>query len=248
MRIRLRDGLWLVIALLAHGLLFLIPMEQASVQESESQPLSVFLKHRESVNAVSVSVPDRRLSETIPQPVPPSRAAELRAEADTSNEDTRTVQPTRTAPRTITTARLVDSATRIEWNSAEPENFRNLGMPRLQAVPGERKGWLGEDNLFDGKMAPAETQVLDRWLAADGSHNVVVETPSGGTYCGRATSWDPMNPLFEPVMQYRPCGGGGKRTLNSPDPARVRAALIQTGRLSKNRAAAAAGREANRSR
>ena len=66
-------------------------------------------------------------------------------------------------------------------------------------------------------MAPAETQVIDRWLAAVGSHNVVVETSSGNTYCGRATAWNPMNPLFEPVMQYRPCGGGGKRTFTMPD-------------------------------
>ena len=216
-RIRLRDGRWLVIALLAHGLLFLIPVEQPTVQESDSQPLSVFLKHRERVDAVSVPVPDRSLSETIPQPVPAPRTAAPQAEADTSDEDARIAQSPRAAPQIITTARLVDSASRIEWKSAESEYFRNLGAPPPQAAPGERKGWLGEGNLFDGMVAPGETEVLDRWLAADGSRNLVVETPSGDTYCGRATAWNPMNPLFEPVMQYRPCGGGGKRSFTMPN-------------------------------
>ena len=216
-RIRLRDGRWLVIALLAHGLLFLIPVEQPTVQESDSQPLSVFLKHRERVDAVSVPVPDRSSPESIPKPVPAPRAAAPQAEADTSDEDARIAQSPRAAPRIITTARLVDSASRIEWKSAESEYFRNLGAPPPQAATGERKGWLTEENLFDGMVAPGETEVLDRWLAADGSRNLVVETPSGDTYCGRATAWNPMNPLFEPVMQYRPCGGGGKRSFTMPN-------------------------------
>ncbi len=59
---------------------------------------------------------------------------------------------------------------------------------------------------------PGKTEIVDRWLAADGSQNVVINTP-GHTLCGRLLAWDPMQPLIEHVVQYRPCGGGGKRVL-----------------------------------
>jgi hypothetical protein len=62
-------------------------------------------------------------------------------------------------------------------------------------------------------IAPAETELLDRWQAADGSQNVVINTPRGETLCGRAEAWDPMHPLVEYVMLFRSCGGGGKRTF-----------------------------------
>jgi hypothetical protein len=217
MRIRLRDGLWLVIALLAHGLLFLIPAERPSGQEPDSQPLSIVLTHRERVELTLDPSLESQTPETVIQPVPMPRNPAPRAEADGRRKQNQPVQPARAAAHIITTARLIDSASRIEWKPTEPEIFRRLGTPPPPAAPGERTGWFREDNLFDGMMAPAETEVLDRWLAADGSRNVVVETPSGDTYCGRSTAWDPMNPLFEPVTQYRPCGGGGKRSFRMPD-------------------------------
>jgi len=76
-----------------------------------------------------------------------------------------------------------------------------------------RSGISIEDNLFNGMAPPNKTEIADRWLAADGSHNVVINTPSGQTFCGRALAWDPMQPLVEHVMQFRPCGGGGERTF-----------------------------------
>ena len=70
--------------------------------------------------------------------------------------------------------------------------------------------------MFNGMVLPNKTEIVDRWLAADGSQNVVVNTPDGHTLCGRARAWDPMQPLVEHVMQFRPCGGGGKRTFEMP--------------------------------
>ena len=70
---------------------------------------------------------------------------------------------------------------------------------------------------------PADTGAVDRWLAADGSHNVVITAPDGETYCGRAEAWNPMNPLVEPIMTYRSCGAG-KRTFDMPQPYGRRAA------------------------
>jgi len=73
---------------------------------------------------------------------------------------------------------------------------------------------MPEGNTFDGMMAPVETELVDRWQAADGSANVVINTPNGDTLCGRAEAWNPMQPLLEHLMMFRSCGGGGKRTFS----------------------------------
>jgi hypothetical protein len=58
--------------------------------------------------------------------------------------------------------------------------------------------------------------MVDQWLAADGSHNVMIRTSTGQVLCGRAESWNPMSPLVEPVMTYRACGDG-RRTFEMPE-------------------------------
>jgi hypothetical protein len=88
--------------------------------------------------------------------------------------------------------------------------LRQLGnIPARDQLP----AWSPSGNLFDGMVAPPETEIVDRWLAADGSQNVVVNLPSGETLCGRAEAWNPMQALVEHVMMFRSCGGGGKRTF-----------------------------------
>ena len=88
----------------------------------------------------------------------------------------------------------------------------------MQNMPANwRPGIPSEPNRFAGLFARESVEIVDRWLAADGSHNVVINTPSGETYCGRAEAWSPLNPLLEPIMMWRPCGGGGKRTFDWPD-------------------------------
>ena len=73
---------------------------------------------------------------------------------------------------------------------------------------------MPERNTFDGMMAPVETELVDRWQASDGSSNVVINTPNGDTFCGRAEAWNPMQPLVEHLTMFRSCGGGGKRTFS----------------------------------
>lgn len=72
---------------------------------------------------------------------------------------------------------------------------------------------MPEGNTFDGMMAPGESELVDRWQAADGSSNMVINTPNGETLCGRAEAWNPMQPLLEHLMMFRSCGGG-KRTFS----------------------------------
>jgi hypothetical protein len=68
--------------------------------------------------------------------------------------------------------------------------------------PGTRLG----RSRFDGRALAERVEIVDRWLASDGSHNVMIETSTGEMLCGRAAAWDPMQPLVEPVMMYRSCG------------------------------------------
>ncbi len=76
------------------------------------------------------------------------------------------------------------------------DDSRRLGVFVPQALPENwRSGIISRDNLFNGMVLPNKTEIVDRWLAADGSHNVVINTPSGQTFCGRALAWDPMQPV-----------------------------------------------------
>jgi hypothetical protein len=114
----------------------------------------------------------------------------------------------------LTTARLLDSAGKMEWPTRIGDDSRLLGVFVPQPLPENwRSGGLSGDKILDPIVLPGKTEIMDRWLAADGSQNVVINTPGGHTLCGRLLAWDPMQPLIEHVVQYRPCGGGGKRIL-----------------------------------
>lgn len=87
--------------------------------------------------------------------------------------------------------------------------------------PDPPRNWLPskafEDERLGGAALPERIEIVDRWLAADGSHNVLLRIPGGEILCGRAQPWDPLRPLFEPVMMYRQCGRGGMRTFDMPE-------------------------------
>jgi len=219
MRPGTRDVLWLALAVLLHAMLLLVPPRQTSAPLGNSHVLSVELlapaatdpraeKPRPVAKARQMAVQPKKSS---------SRAAALISDEtpplaskpfDTGPEDTAT---------TTTVARLIDSASQLKWNRPDEDEHRKLGEFVPPAAPANwRPGIAVEDNRFDDTVAPAATEIVDQWLAADGSQNLVIRTPTGHTLCGRARAWDPMNPLFEPVMMYRPCGGGGKRTFRMP--------------------------------
>jgi hypothetical protein len=108
---------------------------------------------------------------------------------------------------------ILEAARQPGWTlPAEPD--RRLGKfippaPLPTITPGE--------NRFSDAYAPAGTEIVDRWLAADGSHNVVIRAPNGMILCGRALPWNPMEPLVEHVMMFRSCGGGGERSFSMPE-------------------------------
>jgi hypothetical protein len=119
---------------------------------------------------------------------------------------------------TRSTAVLLQSAADRDWPLAKEDTPRKLGVFLPRKVPENwRRGITHENNMFNGMTVPRKVEIVDRWLSSDGSHNVVINTPTGDTFCGRGLAWDPMQPLVEHVMQFRPCGGGGKRTFEMPD-------------------------------
>lgn len=208
---------WLLFAALVHSSLLLAPLHRDLQPAEALHRLTVLLQR------------SARPQQTDPEPalrgqsVPPAMAqsqdvespAELKPQPATPPASPETPAG---LPPALSAAHLIDLASRQEWNLNSPSDTRDLGAYRPQPQPENwRRGIQREANRFDGMIVPDEVEVVDRWLAADGSHNVVVNAPSGDTYCGRAEAWSPINPLFEPIMMWRPCGGGGKRSFEMPE-------------------------------
>lgn len=217
MRLRRQDITWLVIALLAHSALLLIPLQPVSTVPQSVSAISIELMSAKM--GKTAEIPDQDLPQEIEEPASEERY--LQPETVQQPSDTQPVRAGDKAaekPALTTTARLLDSASRLKWSFPEKKAGRQLGKPPPRTIPDNWRPRISvEDNLFNGMAVPAAIEVVDRWLAADGSHNVVINTPSGETLCGRARAWDPMNPWIEPVMMYGKCGGGGERSFKMPD-------------------------------
>jgi hypothetical protein len=220
MRLKRHDMLWLAIAVSLHAILLLIPLRHPPSATELTPVLSVSLltpvnkdldfENREPpvATAVELQAPDELpLRQGLP-------LAEKSIPADPAAMEAGPEDPL----TPITTARLLDSASRFKWPVIDKKETRQLGVFAAQQIPDNwRPRITVEDNLFNGMVLPTKTEIVDRWLAADGTHNVVLNTPSGNTLCGRAQPWTPMNPLLEPIMTFWKCGGGGKRAFKMPD-------------------------------
>lgn len=221
MRIRRRDALWLAPAVLLHAVVLLIPLQQHIPSATDlSRVVSV------SLNAPRASEPEAEAAEPPLPPVveehvpeePVQRPRAMQAESLAPAVDPQAVEKPPEPPATETTATLLDFAGRYKWPSVIQDRKRRLGTFVPQPVPENwRPNIIVEDNRFNGMVLPERIEIVDRWLAADGSHRVVINTPGGHTLCGRAQAYDPMNPLLEPIMSWWECGGGGKRTFTMPD-------------------------------
>ncbi len=221
-----RDGLWLGFALFVHASLFLIPIREFKPPTDIDDPEVVeiqliafteksFVDQVPEENVLPAAPPEPPLPTEEIIEAPPEPQAELAEQEDLEpvTEPDEQQEPTTTSSAAI----LMQSAVDLEWPQIDSDQSRTLGVHVPQGVP---KNWLPkiivEDNRFDGMTVPREVEILDRWISNDGAHNVVLNTPNGETLCGRALAWDPMQPLVEHVMQFRPCAGGGKRTFEMP--------------------------------
>ena len=214
-----QDSLWLCLAIVLHALLFLTPVLQKSRTNTVTAPLNITLLASPPIENPFVEEPESKKTEfqavetkiAAPENPPVSELAGLEEPEDRADQEPPGNE------LILTTSRLLDSVSEIKWPAQAADDSRRLGIFVPQALPENWRPGSGiEDNMFNGTVLPNKTEVVDRWLAADGAQNVVINTPDGHTLCGRARAWDPMQPLVEHVTQFRPCGGGGKRTFEMP--------------------------------
>jgi len=211
MRFSRRDGAWLIAAVLLHGCLLLIPLKQFSTHTATPRVLTISLPKPipRSTRTEDIPVP-AAMAEKPPQELPEPQPPRL---AQTPEQE-----PTAEPVEKPSAATLFDSVRRFDWSIQESPKARVLGQPRPYEVPENwRSGINLEENLFDGMMVPAKTEIVDQWITADGSRNIVLNTPGGQTLCGRARAWDPLRPMVPQLMMFRTCGGGGKRSFKMPD-------------------------------
>ena len=212
---------WLMVAILAHALLLLVPSRRDLHSDEDLPSLAISLLRPMAPSPTTHQPPPQeRPADPLPAPLR-STPAEQQPSASTAAPERsaeHAMEPPLQQPAP-STAYLLDLAGRRDWNLPETSPAPALGEPVPRPMPPNwRTVMKPEATRFDGMAVPTEVEIVDRWLAADGSHNVVITTPDGDTYCGRAAAWDPLNPLVEPVMSYRSCGGGGKRTFDMPNP------------------------------
>lgn len=195
---------WLVLALALHAGLLWIPLADRARTEPTWATVELHLAPSE----------------------PPAQPEPERATPATAAPNALTVPPPATAPQARETRAplpaVVDREPRVPlerqpWSLApakEAPHPRVLG----DAPPGGRpEAWTrpllpSAPNLFDRAVVPREVEIVDRWQSADGGHRVVIKSPDGETYCGRAPAYDPLHPEFEPIMTWHRCAGGGTRT------------------------------------
>ena len=216
---------WLLLALLAHALLLCLPLARHG--ESARMPRAVPVQLSLMPPPHAPDLPDARepsaKSELAVAPaLPPLREATTRAANTKIAEDLREDKaPEDVAPRArLSTARLMDFA-RSSHLPPTSESGRTLGSApsrSANAITDNPRARLGA--ALTRSYAPPAPEIVDRWLAADGSHQVVVRLPNGDTVCGRGEAWDPLRPLVEPVMMFRGCGGGGGRSFTMSADAR----------------------------
>lgn len=210
------DGFWLSLAIVFHALLLAIPLTRPPVSEPAARSVQLTLGAPDSIAHQSAPAPEGIEPETPIHPVEPD-LRHLAQQAEVPDPEESEEEIPLESDVLPSTALLLDSASQFDWPDWQADDHLQLGKQSPGPIPTNRLGGFGqEDNLFYGMAIPRKTVVVDRWLAADGSHEVVINIPNGETLCGRALPWNPMQPLVEHVMRFRPCGGGGKRTFTMP--------------------------------
>ncbi|MGD8680330.1 MAG: hypothetical protein PVJ33_08160 [Lysobacterales bacterium] len=226
-RLRRGDLLALGIALTVHAALLSVPLYRWQTGDQAARAIAVSLltrtpvppppaepdRAREKTHSSSASAEPPVSDRPEPGPTPdasPRSPPPQPAEATTAEDASRTV------------ARLLDQLRRQPFAPPEADGQRKLGVLTPSPHPRNwRSGQVMEWRRPGGTPLPAQVEILDRWKAADGSHNVIVETPGGDLLCGRAEAWNPVSPLVEPVMMFKSCGRG-KPTFEMERPYRER--------------------------
>lgn len=217
-----RDGRWLLLALLAHALMLALPLgEWRPVPVPEAAELRVRLISERPARARGAEPPTTADAEEVFQK--PEDAIRPAAKRPSVREIVAPPQPPIASDQEplLSAARIYHSrnavAGRVPLEMPGGVPFERLGVAAPHELPENWRRGTGAkalapfDNTFNGMTAPGRIEIVDRWLAADGSHNVIVETPAGLRLCGRALPWDATRPLVEHVMLFHVCGGDGAK-------------------------------------
>lgn len=227
-----RDMAFLATALLLHAALLLLPLKPWKNPSVVTPPRLTIDLRQPPQPLPPKAEPDAARSEEIPiektvvekpdpEPLEPLRR-KPRIALEELPAKPADIPPTE-APELLTARQLKELVKRTPLQNGAAAADRQLGTARPYEPPANWDKNAGApyladfDNRFNGMTVPAEVEIVDRWLASDGSHNVVVNLPNGDTMCGRAEAYNPMQPLVEHIMMFRPCGGGGNRTFAMPE-------------------------------
>jgi hypothetical protein len=221
---RFRDIAFLTLAVVAHMALLLIPLQPWDRDPTSSekylkvklQSLPVLPEPEPAMGNIAASEPaepverKRRSAQIVLEEIPtPEEVAEQPNDPNTAEQ--------------LSARRLRSLLGQSGLLAPESETSQQLGAAKQYQAPANWSRSAGApylaefDNRFNGMTVPEKVEIVDRWLAADGSHNVVINTPSGETLCGRAAAYNPMQTLLEPIMLFGLCAGGGKRTFVMPE-------------------------------
>lgn len=206
-RLKAVDCLWLGIALLFHSVVLLVPISIPTEVSPVAEIITVTL-----VKQLKVEPPKDHPVKHQPEIIAEKKSPSITSEPKDSQQVESVLVSTQALPKSITTAQLLRSVDHLKLSIPEKKKPLALGAISAPPLPANWSPSLKiDDNLFNGKVASAGSEIMDQWVDAGGGINMVIKTSSGNTLCGQAQAWTSMNPLVEPVMMWRSCGGGGKR-------------------------------------
>lgn len=193
---------WLVLALVLHAAVLWVPLAERTARAPERALEVQLAPWRTERPAQPGPTVEPAAANPVPAAQPPPAPA---ATAE------------RAPPPPVVERRPRVPMERQPWSLGPPRD--TLPPRRLGDAPadGRPDAWTRPvmpvtPNLFDRAVVPRDVEIVDRWQSADGGHRVVLNSPDGNTYCGRANGYDPFHPEMEPIMTWHRCAGGGART------------------------------------
>jgi len=228
-----RDLSFLALAVAVHAALLLLPLKAWQVSQRElSDSLTVrlqpFAKPAESVTRIEsepepvpVPAPEPHSRQTAPPAEKPAFQTDQRKPALNFSLEEIPPPPAESPGQKLDSRQLRRLAEETNLITPQQGSGSLLGSTREYQAPSNWNRHAGSpffadfDNRSHVVTLPEDVEIVDRWQAADGSHQVVVNLPSGEVICGRAEAYNPMQPLVEHIMMFSICGK--KATFTVPE-------------------------------
>jgi hypothetical protein len=225
--LKTRDLAFLAVAIAMHAVLLLLPLKAWQL----NQPA---VSDRLTVNLRPNSQPAKPAPQMDPEPAPEPTAGQASPPAEKPAFQTDQRKPAMAfsleeipPPAGESPGQKLDSrqlrhlAEQADLTNQNQGSRRQLGSASEYQAPANWNRHAGAPFFagFDSRShvvtLPEDVEIADRWQAADGSHQVVVNLPSGEMMCGRSEAYNPMQPLVEPIMMFTICGK--KATFTVPE-------------------------------